>query len=71
MDTNRERIEQRWRELAEAYGPAIDEARAELDEAEAEFAAARERRNAAVDKHGKIVNRYNDEWEIASKGGGR
>lgn len=71
METNTEAIQAKWRELTEEYEPAIRAARAELEEAEREFSAARERRNEAVDHHGKLVIAYNDEWEIVSKTGGK
>ncbi len=46
--------------LAAKYEPLISEARAELDAAVAEFDQARERRNAAVTAHKRLVDQFED-----------
>lgn len=70
METSRERIAQRWRQLTEEFEPKIAEARQEVEEAEAEFSAARERRNEAVDRHKRLVDQYNDRWTVVGNPGG-
>ncbi len=65
-----EQIQAEWARLEAEYSPRIAEARQEVEAASAAFEEARERRNAAVDRHGKLVSQYTDEWEVVAKTGG-
>ncbi len=66
-----EQIQAEWARLEAEYSPRIAEARQEVEAASAAFDEALARRNATVDRHGKLVASYNDAWEVVGKTGGR
>lgn len=59
MTENRlEQFRAERRRLAERFEPQIAQARQELEEATVAFEQARDARDAATDKHRRLVDRY-------------
>ena len=56
-----------WSRLEAEFEPKIVAARVELEEIESEYKDVRRRRDAALDKHKQLVDRYNAEWRVVQE----